>query len=204
MTGQRGYLVSKRLLDVAVAGAAWLAMSPLLVLIALLVKWTSPGPVFYRWRVVGQGGRYFIAHKFRTMHRHADREKERLLAANEMTGPVFKMTDDPRVTAFGKVLRRYSLDALPQLCSVIQGNMSLVGPRPPLQREYEQFNDWQRQKLSVKPGVTCLWQIQGRNRISDFDQWVRLDLEYISRRNLRLDLMILADTLKSVIQGTGK
>jgi lipopolysaccharide/colanic/teichoic acid biosynthesis glycosyltransferase len=124
--------------------------------------------------------------------------------ANEMSGPVFKMTDDPRVTPFGRWLRKYSLDELPQLWSVLKSDMSLVGPRPPLQSEYALFSDWQKRKLQVKPGLTCLWQVSGRNYISNFDDWVKLDLEYINNWNLLLDFQILLRTIPVVIFGKGK
>jgi lipopolysaccharide/colanic/teichoic acid biosynthesis glycosyltransferase len=135
---------------------------------------------------------------------NADELKGRLEPCNEMTGPVFKITNDPRVTAAGKWMRRYSLDELPQLVSVLLGDMSLVGPRPPLASEYERFTDFQKQKLSVKPGITGLWQVSGRNQVNDFDQWVRLDLEYIRRWSLRLDLEILLRTVAAVFSGSGK
>jgi lipopolysaccharide/colanic/teichoic acid biosynthesis glycosyltransferase len=138
------------------------------------------------------------------MYKDADETKARLVSQNEMIGPVFKLTNDPRVTPVGKFLRTFSLDELPQLWSVIKGDMSLVGPRPPLQSEYEQFTDWQKQKLTVKPGITCLWQTRGRNEIKDFNDWVKLDLEYIEKRSFWFDIKILLDTMKCVIKGTGK
>jgi lipopolysaccharide/colanic/teichoic acid biosynthesis glycosyltransferase len=134
----------------------------------------------------------------------ADQLKAKLEDRNEMSGPVFKVTDDPRVTAVGARLRRYSLDELPQLYSVFKGDMSLVGPRPPLVTEYERFTEYQKQKLAVKPGITCLWQVNGRNDISDFNEWVRLDLEYIHRWSLWLDLKILLGTVGVVFSGSGK
>ncbi len=200
---RRASLVAKRLVDIVGSGSLLLATSPLLGAIALAVKLSSPGPVFYRWQVVGQGGRPFTGYKFRTMVVNADELKAQLAAANEMTGPVFKMRDDPRITPIGRVLRKYSLDELPQLWSVLKGDMSLVGPRPPLQTEYAQFTDWQKQKLSVKPGMTCLWQVSGRNDIRDFDEWVRLDLDYIRNWSLWLDLKILVETIPAVIRARG-
>jgi lipopolysaccharide/colanic/teichoic acid biosynthesis glycosyltransferase len=179
-------------------------LSPILLLIAIAVKLTSEGPVFHKWRVVGKSGRFFTGYKFRSMYRNAEQLKGKLLDQNEMIGPVFKLNDDPRITPLGRFLRKYSLDELPQLWSVIKGDMSLVGPRPPLQSEYHKFTDWQRQKLSVKPGITCLWQIKGRNEISDFNDWVKLDLEYIQRRTFWLDVKILLGTAKVVIKGTGR
>jgi len=179
-------------------------VAPLVVVLALLVKLTSPGPVFYRWKVVGKNGRRFIGYKIRSMVANADELKKHLEHRNEMTGPVFKIEGDPRITAVGSWIRRYSLDELPQLYSVLKGDMSLVGPRPPLFTEYERFTEYQKQKLAVKPGITCLWQISGRNQVSDFDQWVRLDLEYIRRWSIWLDLRILLGTCAAVLSGSGK
>lgn len=200
----RNYSVLKRVFDLAGGAAVFLLISPILAVISLLVKLSSPGPVFYRWKVVGEKGRYFTSFKFRSMYRNADSLKQALLEKNEMTGPVFKLSHDPRVTPLGRILRKYSLDELPQVFSVIKGDMSLVGPRPPLQTEFEEFNDWQKGKLAVKPGMTCLWQTCGRNDISDFDEWVKLDLEYIRNRSFAMDMKIIADTVKTMIQGTGK
>ena len=194
----------KRLIDVLGAGLLLIALCPLFVIQAIVVKRGSPGNIFYRWRVVGQGGRPFVSYKFRSMVRNADDLKAVLAAANEMTGPVFKITNDPRVTQAGKWMRRYSLDELPQLYSVLQGHMSLVGPRPPLASEYERFTGFQKQKLSVKPGMTGLWQVNGRNQVNDFDQWVRLDLEYIRRWSLGLNVRILLRTVAAVLSGSGK
>jgi lipopolysaccharide/colanic/teichoic acid biosynthesis glycosyltransferase len=173
-------------------------------MLAILVKISSPGPVFYRWRVVGKKGREFVGYKFRSMVCNADDLKVELDALNEMKGPVFKLTNDPRVTRVGRWLRRYSLDELPQLYSVLRGDMSLVGPRPPLMSEYAKFTDYQKQKLAVKPGITCLWQVNGRNKVSDFDRWVALDLDYIRNWSLSLDLKILVRTVAEVFAGSGK
>jgi lipopolysaccharide/colanic/teichoic acid biosynthesis glycosyltransferase len=194
----------KRAIDLVCAGSLLLILSPLFVALAIAIKASSPGELFYRWRVVGQGGRPLLSYKFRSMVSNADDLKGQLEAANEMRGPVFKMTHDPRVTAAGKWMRRYSLDELPQLYSVLKGEMSLVGPRPPLLSEYQQFTAYQRQKLSVKPGMTGLWQVQGRNRVNDLDDWVRLDLEYIRHWSLWLDTKILLRTLGVVFTGSGK
>ena len=193
----------KRLFDALAAAFLLLALSPLFVLLAILVKLSSSGSVFYRWKVVGKGGRYFTGYKFRTMFENADAIKEELLSRNEMKGPMFKIKNDPRITPAGRWLRRYSLDELPQLWSVLKGDMSLVGPRPPLQTEFERFTEWQKRKIQVKPGITCLWQIRGRNRIDDFDDWVRLDLEYIEHWSLWLDFKILLKTIPAVLTARG-
>jgi lipopolysaccharide/colanic/teichoic acid biosynthesis glycosyltransferase len=196
-------LAAKRLLDIVVAAVLLLLLIPVFVVIALLVRLDSKGPVLYPWRVVGRRGRYFTGYKFRTMVPNADALYAGLATHNQMTGPVFKMANDPRVTRIGRVLRRYSLDELPQLWSVLIGDMSLVGPRPPLQREWEQFEPWQRQKLAVTPGITCLWQVAGRADIRDFNEWARLDLEYIQRWSLALDAAILWRTVGAVLARRG-
>lgn len=193
----------KRVLDAVVAGTGLILLSPGLGLIAVLVVLDSTGPVLYPWRVLGCRGRRFRGFKFRTMVAEADRLKAGLLEHNEMTGPVFKMRDDPRVTRLGRFLRRYSLDELPQLWSVLIGDMSLVGPRPPSPGEFAQFTPAQRLKLAVRPGITCLWQVSGRSAISEFDEWARLDLEYIRTWSLGLDLRILLRTIPVVLSARG-
>jgi lipopolysaccharide/colanic/teichoic acid biosynthesis glycosyltransferase len=198
------HLSCKRGLDLVGAFLLLLLVSPLLLVLALLVKLTSPGPVLYRWRVVGKGGRPFVSYKFRSMVVNADELKVELEQRNEMKGPVFKLTHDPRITRAGVWMRRYSLDELPQLYSVVKGDMSLVGPRPPLVTEYARFTEYQKRKLAVKPGITCLWQVRGRNQVSDFDEWVRLDLEYIRDWSLALDFRILLRTACEVFAGSGK
>jgi len=194
----------KRVLDIILSAVLLILLSPLLLLIAVAIKLTSPGPVLYRWNVVGQGGRPFTGYKFRTMIPNADELKPQLIEQNEMQGPVFKLKDDPRVTPLGRFLRKFSLDELPQLWSVLKGDMSLVGPRPPLQSEYSQFTEEQKQKLIVKPGITCLWQVMGRNEIRSLDDWVQLDLEYICHWSLGLDFKILLLTIPAVLHGTGR
>jgi lipopolysaccharide/colanic/teichoic acid biosynthesis glycosyltransferase len=194
----------KRAFDFAVSLLLLILLAPLFLILAMAVTLSSHGPVFYRWRVVGEGGRPFTGYKFRSMYSNADELKEKLESLNEMSGPMFKLTNDPRVTRLGGFLRRYSLDELPQIYSVLKGDMSLVGPRPPLVTEYVRFTEHQKQKLSVKPGITCLWQISGRNDIRDFDDWVRLDLEYIRRWSLQLDFWILMRTAREVFAGSGK
>jgi lipopolysaccharide/colanic/teichoic acid biosynthesis glycosyltransferase len=193
----------KRVIDIVGAGFALLLLSPLLVAIWAAIRIKDGAPVLYRWKVVGKGGIPFTSWKFRTMVNDADRQKEALQKFNEMQGPVFKMRNDPRITPLGRLLRRYSLDELPQLWSVVRGDMSLVGPRPPLAFEYERFAPWQKQKLTVTPGLTCLWQISGRSDIRDFDAWVRMDLEYIRNWSLQEDAKILLRTVYVVFGGRG-
>jgi len=189
----------KRFIDVVVAILALCILCPLFILIVVAVKLTSFGPALYQWLVVGQNGRPLKAYKFRTMVAGADAMKNQLLDKNEATGPVFKMKNDPRVTPVGRMLRKFSLDELPQLWSVLKGDMSLVGPRPVLTYEWEQFNEWQRQKLSVKPGAVCLWHIRGQPR--DINEWVKLDLDYIENWSLWLDIKILFGAVWYIVSG---
>ena len=191
--------LAKRTMDVVLAGLALLVLSPLLLLIALAIKIGSPGPVLFRWPVVGKNGQPLKAYKFRTMVVGADDMKADLLDQNEATGPVFKMKEDPRVTGVGRFLRKFSFDELPQLWSVLKGDMSLVGPRPVLTYEWEQFNDWQRQKLSAQPGAVCLWHVRGQPR--DLTEWVKLDLEYIENWSLWLDVKILFGAAWYILSG---
>jgi exopolysaccharide biosynthesis polyprenyl glycosylphosphotransferase len=196
--------VAKQLLDFSLALVMLLILSPFLVLIALLIKVTSPGPVLFRQQRSGLNGHPFTIYKFRTMVTNAEQLKHELAAMNEMSGPVFKVTNDPRITPFGTFLRKYSIDEFPQLLNVLRGEMSLVGPRPLPVDEVRRFNDLaHRRRLSVKPGLTCLWQISGRNEVKDFRDWVRLDLEYIDNWSLWLDLKILCRTVPVVLVGTG-
>jgi exopolysaccharide biosynthesis polyprenyl glycosylphosphotransferase len=196
-------LYVKRILDIVLSGLMLVVLSPFLLIIAILVKASSKGSIFYEWNVIGLNKKPFKSWKFRTMVANADAMKTNLLERNEMNGPVFKIKNDPRVTKVGKFLRKFSLDELPQLWSVFKGDMSLVGPRPAGPHELARYDSWHRRKLSVKPGITCLWQVQGRNKINDFDEWVRLDLEYIENWSLGLDLKILIQTILAVIKGTG-
>ena len=198
------YRYGKRAVDIVGSAFGLVCFSPIFLLVGLLIKTTSPGPVFYPWHVVGLCGRNFKGHKFRSMVRDADQLKHQLIPLNEMKGPVFKMKDDPRITPIGRVLRKYSIDELPQLWSVLKGDMSLVGPHPAGRDEWVEYQPWQRNKLSVIPGMTCLWQVEGRNQISDFAEWARMDLRYIESWSLWLDCKILAKTLLVVIKGTGQ
>jgi exopolysaccharide biosynthesis polyprenyl glycosylphosphotransferase len=197
-------LFIKRLIDLAVAAVLLALLAPLFILIAIAIKITNPElPVFYRWRVVGLKGKEFTGYKFTTMAANADERKDQLTLKNEMSGPVFKIKNDPRITRLGRFLRKFSLNELPQLWSVLNGDMSLVGPRPAFPHELARYQFWHKRKLSVQPGITCLWQIRGRNKISNFDEWVKMDLEYIHHWSLRLDFEILAKTAWIVVKGTG-
>lgn len=203
-TGTEWQKAIKRVIDIVGALALIILLAPVMLVVAVLVRCTSPGPVLFRQARAGLHGRPFTMLKFRSMYHGADRDKERLEEWNEMEGPVFKITNDPRVTPLGRILRRWSLDELPQLFNVLVGQMSLVGPRPLPVYEVEKFYDLaHRRRLSMKPGLTCLWQIRGRNKLRSFEEWVRLDLEYIDNWSLWLDLKILAKTLWVVLQGSG-
>ena len=196
-------LAAKRLVDILGALVLLIALLPVFLAIALAVKVSSEGPVFYAWRVLGHNGRPFVGFKFRTMVRGADSLKSQLSHLNERKGPVFKMSRDPRVTYIGRWLRKHSLDELPQLWSVLVGDMSLVGPRPAFASEYANYELWQMRRLSVTPGLSCLWQLDGRRTMNDFSEWARLDLQYIDSWSLRNDFLILWRTPLAVIKGTG-
>ncbi|MBL6592152.1 MAG: sugar transferase [Flavobacteriaceae bacterium] len=198
------YLICKRVFDMIFSFLLLVVLFLPFVFIGIMIKLTSKGPILYSWKVVGKDGDYFNSFKFRTMVINADKMKEQLKDKNEMSGPFFKIEDDPRVTRVGKFLRKYSIDELPQFISVFLGSMSIVGPRPPLQTEYVNFTDFQKQKLSVKPGITCLWQVQGRNNINDANEWIKKDLEYISKRSFIFDIKIIVKTIFAVFRGTGK
>jgi len=197
-------LLIKGFIDFVGALILLIATSPLFLIAAIGIRFTSPGPVFFRQQRAGRHGRPFMMFKFRSMHSDAEMRRAELESFNEMTGPVFKVTKDPRVTPFGRWLRKTSIDELPQLINVLRGDMSLVGPRPLPIYEVEKFeNTAQRRRLSVKPGLTCLWQVSGRNEVSSFHDWVRLDLDYIDNWSLWLDFKILLKTIPTVLLGFG-
>ena len=202
--GMRGWAMAvKRMLDFAVAGAALLVLSPVLLAIAAAIKARSAGPVFFVQERMGINKRRFRLYKFRTMVIDAEKKVAELEHLNEMSGPVFKIRNDPRITSVGRFLRKTSLDELPQLINVLFGEMSLVGPRPLPVRDYQSFSTaWHRRRFSVKPGITCLWQVMGRNSIP-FERWMELDMEYIDKWSLRLDLEILLKTIPAVMKGSG-
>lgn len=201
--GDRWELFVKRFLDVIISFVLLIALSPLLLIIAVLVKLTSKGPVLFVQKRMGLNGRIFDMYKFRSMYVDADKELSNLKAHNEMKGPVFKMKNDPRITPLGRFLRRFSLDELPQLWNVFRGEMSLVGPRPPVPGEVSLYERRDRRRLSMRPGLTCTWQVCGRNEICDFDSWVELDLDYIDNWSLGRDFVLLIRTIPAVLLGTG-
>jgi len=195
-------LLVKRVLDALAAAVLLAVLSPLLLLLAALVRLTSAGPVLYRQERCGLGGRRFTLLKFRSMRADADLHREELAALNEADGPVFKMMNDPRCTGLGRWMRRLSLDELPQLWNILKGDMSFVGPRPPLPEEVEKYERWQRRRLRMRPGLTCLWALEGRSRLS-FKRWMQLDLDYIDTWSLWLDLKIFLKTIPKVLAGRG-
>ncbi len=176
--------------------------SPIFVIISLIIKFSSSGPVFFKQKRVGLRGRKFYAYKFRTMVVNAEELKAKLMTENEMDGPVFKMKDDPRITGVGKFLRKTSLDELPQFFNVLLGDMSIVGPRPPVPQEVKEYERWQLRRLSMKPGITCTWQVSGRNDIP-FEEWMKMDLDYIDNWSLKLDFVIFLKTIRTMIKADG-
>jgi exopolysaccharide biosynthesis polyprenyl glycosylphosphotransferase len=195
-------LALKRLLDVAVSLALLALSAPAILLAVIAIKLTSPGSVLFKQQRIGLNGRSFTLYKFRTMIEDAHERRGEVEHLNEMTGPVFKMKDDPRITAVGRILRKFSLDEIPQFWNVLKGDMSLVGPRPPIPEEVASYHRWHRRRLSMKPGLTCLWQVSGRNNI-DFDRWMQMDLQYIDNWSPTLDLKILLRTIPAVLLGRG-
>lgn len=193
----------KRMLDFSLSGFLLIILAPFFSFIALLIKITSPGPVFFIQERVGLSKRWFRLYKFRTMIPRAEEKLSQLKNLNEVSGPVFKIKNDPRVTPIGKLLRKTSIDELPQLINVLKGEMSLVGPRPLPVRDYNGFDqDWQRRRFSVRPGITCLWQVDGRSN-TPFEKWMELDMQYIDQWSLWLDFKILFKTIPAVFKGSG-
>ena len=202
MTVQGSYAL-KRVMDIVLSGLGMIVLSPVFLGIAAAVKFTSPGPVIFSQVRVGRYGRYFNFYKFRSMYRDAEARKKDLLALNESSdGVIFKMKDDPRITKVGRLLRRTSLDELPQLWNVFIGDMSLVGPRPPVPKEVQEYTLEDRKRLDVIPGITCLWQIMGRSEIP-FNEQVRLDKEYIIAPSIWKDIVILLKTIPAILGGKG-
>lgn len=200
---QYGYRLVKRLFDIVASCLGLIVLSPVFLVIAILIKLDDPhGPVFYAHTRVGKNGREFKMIKFRSMVSNADELLEKLKSQNEISGAMFKMKNDPRITRVGRVIRKYSLDELPQLLNVVGGSMSIVGPRPPLPSEVAQYTDYDRQRLLVTPGATGMWQVGGRNDV-DFDEMVRLDLTYIQHRSIWMDLKIIFKTVVIMIKPNG-
>jgi len=198
----KGALLVKRLIDVTVAAVGLVLCAPLFLLIALAIRLDSPGPLIFRQTRVGLRGRHFEMYKFRSMHVGAEEQQDMLADMNEADGPIFKIRDDPRLTRVGRILRRLSMDELPQLVNVLRGEMSLVGPRPPIPAEVEKYQEWHKKRLEAPPGMTGLWQVSGRSRLS-FDEMVLLDIYYIENWSLWLDFKILMRTIPKVLLGEG-
>ncbi len=201
-TPEDEFLLVKRALDFVMALVVLAVLSPLLLILAALVKLTSRGPILFRQTRCGLGARKFTLYKFRSMRADADLIREELEALNEVDGPVFKIKNDPRCTPVGRFMRKFSLDELPQLVNIIKGDMSFVGPRPPLPAEVEKYERWQRRRLRMQPGLTCLWALEGRSKLS-FRRWMELDLEYIDHWSMGLDWKILLRTIPVVLLGRG-
>jgi exopolysaccharide biosynthesis polyprenyl glycosylphosphotransferase len=194
--------VTKRAIDFTVALVGLIVLSPLMLFIALVIKLDSPGPVLFRQIRVGKGGRHFVLYKFRSMREGAEEEQQKLTDLDEAGGPIFKIRHDPRCTRLGRFLRRTSLDEMPQLYNVLRGEMSLVGPRPPIPTEVEHYEEWHKKRLEVSPGMTGLWQVSGRSELT-FDEMVLLDIYYIENWSAALDTEIFMRTIPKVIFGNG-
>ncbi len=192
----------KRAFDLVVGTIIVILLIPILPLVALMIKLDTRGPVFFKQERVGQNGKLFKFYKFRSMVHRAEQGKDGLPATNEQDGPVFKIRSDPRITGVGRFLRRSSLDEIPQMFNVLKGDMSIVGPRPPLPAEVTNYQPWHMSRLAVKPGITCLWQISGRSQIG-FNEWMRLDVEYLKTRSFKTDLLIFLKTIPAVIARKG-
>lgn len=188
------YEISKRVMDILGAFLGLILFSPIILIVAILIKITSEGPIFFIQKRVGKNGELFNIYKFRSMVENAEELKEKLELKNEMSGPMFKMKDDPRVTSLGKIIRKMSIDEIPQLWNVLKGDMSLVGPRPSLPKEVEQFDSWMYKRLDIKPGLTCYWQVSGRNNI-DFEEWMKLDIKYVDERSFLVDVKLIFNTV---------
>lgn len=199
---RRGYFAVKRILDIVLAAAALVVLSPVMLIVAVAVKLDSEGPVIFKQTRVGRDGREFTFYKFRSMKVNADAEKESLWDKNEKGSIVFKIKDDPRITRVGKIIRRTSIDELPQLINILKSDMTIVGPRPPLPDEVKKYNVYQMARLTVKGGLTCYWQISGRSRLS-FEEWVELDRKYIEEMGIWTDMKIIFRTVKAVVKGDG-
>jgi lipopolysaccharide/colanic/teichoic acid biosynthesis glycosyltransferase len=193
----------KTILETATAFAILFSLSPLLLVISLIIAATSRGPIIFKQQRVGLRGRKFYIYKFRTMVHNAEALKTRLESKNESDGPVFKIKNDPRITAIGRVLRLTNLDEIPQLFNVLKGEMSIIGPRPPLPAEVAQYQRWQLKRLAVKPGLTCTWQIEPDRNSIQFDQWMLLDIQYIENWSLQNDILLFFKTLKTVFLARG-
>ncbi len=196
------YAIVKRMFDFTVASCMLIPSAFVMIPVACIIKATDRGPIFFKQVRVGKGGRLFYCYKFRSMCVDAEEKKRELMHLNEASGPVFKIKADPRVTRIGTFIRKYSIDELPQFFNVIKGDMSIVGPRPPIPSEVEQYGDHERQRLAIHPGITCLWQIGGRSNVT-FARWVELDIEYIETMSFWKDISIILKTIPAVLKSSG-
>ena len=187
------YLFSKRAIDIVGSIVGLVLLSPILLIVAIAIKLESKGPIIFSQKRIGLKGKEFKMYKLRSMVEDAEKLKKDLMKSNEMSGPMFKMKDDPRVTRVGKFIRKTSIDELPQLVNVLKGDMSLVGPRPSLPKEVKKFKPWMKKRLEVKPGLTCFWQVSGRNNI-DFEDWMKLDIKYVEERSFLVDIKLIFKT----------
>ncbi|EEH96849.1 sugar transferase [Clostridium tertium] len=188
------YNLSKRIIDIIGSLIGLILLSPILIIVGILIKFESKGPIVFTQKRVGKDGKEFDMYKLRSMVVNAEEIKEKLKEQNEMSGPMFKMKDDPRITKVGKFIRKTSIDELPQLVNILKGDMSLVGPRPSLPNEVKEFETWMLKRLNVKPGLTCYWQVMGRNNI-DFEDWMKLDVKYVNERSFWLDIKLIFKTV---------
>lgn len=188
------YKYSKRILDILGALAGLILLSPILIIVGILIKLESKGAIIFAQKRIGLNGKEFKMYKMRSMVANAEEIKDKLSAENEMSGPMFKMKNDPRITRVGKFIRKTSIDELPQLFNVLKGDMSLVGPRPSLPKEVEEFESWMLKRLDVKPGLTCYWQVSGRNNI-DFEDWMKLDIKYVEEQSFWIDIKLIFKTI---------
>lgn len=193
MEYKKKYEFLKRAIDIFCSLIGLLVLIPILVLVAILVKIESKGPIIFSQDRVGKGGKVFKMYKFRSMLINAEELKEKLIDKNERIGPMFKIKNDPRITKVGKFIRKTSIDELPQLVNILKGEMSIVGPRPSLRSEVDEFDEWMLKRLNVKPGLTCYWQVSGRNEI-EFEEWMKLDIKYVEERNILIDAILILKT----------
>jgi exopolysaccharide biosynthesis polyprenyl glycosylphosphotransferase len=195
-------LAIKRAIDIVGSAVGLILTMPVFIAATIAIKLQDGGPLFFRQQRIGKGGRRFSCYKFRSMCVDAESRRPALQAINQVDGPVFKAANDPRITPVGRFLRKYSLDELPQLINVLKGDMSLVGPRPPVPDEVAQYSWWQRRRISVRPGLTCVWQVSGRNTVS-FEKWMEMDMFYIDNWSLWMDFKLMMRTMPAVVKGTG-
>jgi len=196
-------MLIKRFLDIFLSFSALILLAPVLLIISFIIKISSSGPIIFKQERIGKNERPFKLYKFRTMVKGADKLKKNIQDKNQLKGPAFKLKNDPRITLIGKILRKTSLDEVPQFFNILKGDMSLVGPRPMLKSEVKKLKPWMKQRFSINPGLTCIWQVAGRNKIKTFEYWMKMDIDYVKHHHLLLDLKILFLTVPVVLFGYG-